>query len=570
LRVRRFRPTQAQATDSLFDQNSKRYPTLILESSIGRMSSDEEDTAEADGAGPDDLDDEVEPSDAEVADPRESDVLCGRGGAALRHPGNQTYRRLVNLNKALYIACLKTEKLKISRSIVAAIREQKGRFLERDAKKGTWYDIGDKKAIEKTSQALREGQPKLRKKMVELGQIPPDQGVNEVVQQYGNGIYAPQQRQSLGSIGSIGSLGSGGSGGYASSNNYGMQHHMMRSSLSKMPPPPSRTMSTEMNSEMALMQRLSLTSGPQSIPSWTPSVSSMGTALEEAQARSVRNRYRSRGSNISQELGMQSNYSMMSDFSAFGPSDRNFDLDYQVNEVASMDLRHQQHQQQQLQQHQQQLLLNQQQRPPSNGYMNEVGGGGRAMDGGGRGMDSRSAPPPPPPVMSPMMEASPASSRFDRRRLFAKMKYSQPTSNRNNQHSQHSIGDGMPDIHMVDSQYSLLSNLSGHGSRHHAVTRDMDFSSHGAAGGGGEAKESIGSEFIGVGSRRSLMSGLSRISGHSDVNNPFSDMSKRIGGNNISNRSIAMSEISGIEEGFAEDMDEFNFDLPPRGGAAHI
>ncbi|OEU16397.1 hypothetical protein FRACYDRAFT_185638, partial [Fragilariopsis cylindrus CCMP1102] len=109
----------------------------------------------------------VDDSKNPIIDPRESDVLCGRGGAALRHPGNLTYRRLVNLNKGLYITCLKTEKLKISRSIVAAIREQRGRFLERDATAGLWIDIGDKKAIEKTSQALREGQPKLRKKMVE-------------------------------------------------------------------------------------------------------------------------------------------------------------------------------------------------------------------------------------------------------------------------------------------------------------------------------------------------------------------------------------------------------------------
>jgi len=76
-----------------------------------------------------------------ITDPNDSDVLCGRGGAALRHPGNQTYRRLVNLNKGLYITCLKTEKLKISRSIVAAIREQRGRFLEKDSE-GKWFDIG--------------------------------------------------------------------------------------------------------------------------------------------------------------------------------------------------------------------------------------------------------------------------------------------------------------------------------------------------------------------------------------------------------------------------------------------
>ena len=50
-------------------------------------------------------------ADGFIYDPRENDVLCGRGGAALRHPGNQTYRRLVNLNKGIYSTCLKTEKL---------------------------------------------------------------------------------------------------------------------------------------------------------------------------------------------------------------------------------------------------------------------------------------------------------------------------------------------------------------------------------------------------------------------------------------------------------------------------
>ncbi len=131
--------------------------------------------------------------DTKIVDVRDSDVLCGRGGAALRHAGNQTYRRLVNLNKGLYITCLKTEKLKISRSIVAAIREQNGRFLEKDANDDTWYDIGDKKAIEKTSQALRENQPKLRQKIVEMGG-----GVAGTAafmeSQYGHpGIYNPEQ-----------------------------------------------------------------------------------------------------------------------------------------------------------------------------------------------------------------------------------------------------------------------------------------------------------------------------------------------------------------------------------------
>ncbi|KAL3938333.1 MAG: hypothetical protein SGARI_001780 [Bacillariaceae sp.] len=514
------------------------------------MSGDDE-KAPGPPPGPDE-----EVSMKDITDPRETDVLCGRGGAALRHPGNQTYRRLVNLNKGLYITCLKTEKLKISRSIVAAIREQKGRFLERDAKKGTWYDIGDKKAIEKTSQALREGQPKLRAKMVEMGQIPPDQPVNPVQQQLGNGVYAPRHTPSLGSIGS---MGAGSIGSFSVANPYGMHNHMgsmasmgSRNGMSDMPPPPSRTLSNNMNDEMVMMQRLSLTpSVPQSIPSWTPSISSMGPGnMDEAQLRSARNRMRlnSRVSNFSNadSMGMgvqQSNMSLMSDISAFanGMSERqvqNMMAYAETDRIGSMDPMMQPQSIRAMQMQQQAAMAARAENPMS-------------------------------PLESPSTqgkEASPSTgmangNRFDRRRFFAKMKHARPASSRNTGQSQRSINDGMPDIHMVDSQFSLLSNLSGHGSKHHT----MDYSAH------GESKENskdstIGSEYIGVGSRRSLMSGMSKMSGHSDHLNPFSDMSKKLGGaTNHSVRSIAMSEISGIEEegDFAEDdMDEFSFDLP--------
>ena len=102
-----------------------------------------------------------------VENPLPPDVLCGRGGAAQRHGGNLHYRTLVNSNKPYYCTCPKPEKLRISKSIVAAVRESNGRFLER-ALDGLYYDIGDKKAVEKTSQALREGQPKLRRRIQEL------------------------------------------------------------------------------------------------------------------------------------------------------------------------------------------------------------------------------------------------------------------------------------------------------------------------------------------------------------------------------------------------------------------
>mmetsp|Transcript_20487 Transcript_20487/g.44466 ORF Transcript_20487/g.44466 Transcript_20487/m.44466 type:complete len:458 (-) Transcript_20487:200-1573(-) len=93
------------------------------------------------------------------------DVLNGRGQGVQRHPGNMKYRTLVFVNKGLYAKCPRPDKMKISKGIVAAVREMGGGFLELDERTGTYKDIGDKKATEKTSQALREGQTKIRKQM---------------------------------------------------------------------------------------------------------------------------------------------------------------------------------------------------------------------------------------------------------------------------------------------------------------------------------------------------------------------------------------------------------------------
>eukprot|EP00542_Grammatophora_oceanica_P019554 CAMPEP_0194040386 /NCGR_PEP_ID=MMETSP0009_2-20130614/12409_1 /TAXON_ID=210454 /ORGANISM="Grammatophora oceanica, Strain CCMP 410" /LENGTH=659 /DNA_ID=CAMNT_0038683523 /DNA_START=47 /DNA_END=2026 /DNA_ORIENTATION=+ len=101
--------------------------------------------------------------------PTNSDVLCGRGVTTNRHKGNENFRSLVGCNKELYVTSTKKQKMRISRSIVEAVRslEPPGRFLEKDQSNGTWFDIGDKKAIEKTSQALRDGAASLRKQLSE-------------------------------------------------------------------------------------------------------------------------------------------------------------------------------------------------------------------------------------------------------------------------------------------------------------------------------------------------------------------------------------------------------------------
>ena len=67
----------------------------------------------------------------------------------------------------LYVSSSKRDKMAISRSIVEAVRARKppGRFLEKDVDMNLWFDIGDKKAIEKTSQALRDGAAAYRKQL---------------------------------------------------------------------------------------------------------------------------------------------------------------------------------------------------------------------------------------------------------------------------------------------------------------------------------------------------------------------------------------------------------------------
>mmetsp|Transcript_22530 Transcript_22530/g.49104 ORF Transcript_22530/g.49104 Transcript_22530/m.49104 type:complete len:360 (+) Transcript_22530:331-1410(+) len=100
-----------------------------------------------------------------VKEPHPNDVLCGRGGSINSHAGNERFRTLVEKRKRVYLtARFKREKRLIACSIVSEIRALKppGRFLQLDKKSGLWKDIGDEKARDKTSQALRENAPTIR------------------------------------------------------------------------------------------------------------------------------------------------------------------------------------------------------------------------------------------------------------------------------------------------------------------------------------------------------------------------------------------------------------------------
>ena len=98
----------------------------------------------------------------------QNDVLCGRGGLTNHHPGNVVFRRLVRLKQGEYLKATKREKAGVAKEIVELIRNlaPSGRFLKKDPQMpGVWIEIGDRKAREKTSQALREGAPELREEL---------------------------------------------------------------------------------------------------------------------------------------------------------------------------------------------------------------------------------------------------------------------------------------------------------------------------------------------------------------------------------------------------------------------
>lgn len=146
----------------------------------------------------------VPPSEEGMAYFNDNDVLSGRGGGTNVHPGNRQFRDLINLHRRAYLKARKNDKPAISRAIVRSIRENNGRFLKRDEKSGLWFEIGDDAAREKTSQALRQRAPEMRKILFETEREQARQEAEEHLRQQqqllnaGLGVGAPTDLGGLG------------------------------------------------------------------------------------------------------------------------------------------------------------------------------------------------------------------------------------------------------------------------------------------------------------------------------------------------------------------------------------
>lgn len=104
-----------------------------------------------------------------IRKPHHNDVLCGRGSSSRDHPGNGQFRSFVKALKEECVVSHKSDKPRFAGVIVGRIRflQPPGRFLKLGCRaKGQdprlWYEIGDKEAIRKTRQALREEAKQIR------------------------------------------------------------------------------------------------------------------------------------------------------------------------------------------------------------------------------------------------------------------------------------------------------------------------------------------------------------------------------------------------------------------------
>ena len=99
-----------------------------------------------------------------IRTPAPHDVLSGRGGSVNAHPGNCQFRDWVQVRKEEYnLARSKQAKADICRDIIAKVTALGGRFLTKENPNSQWWvEQDDERMMSKTSQALREGAPKIR------------------------------------------------------------------------------------------------------------------------------------------------------------------------------------------------------------------------------------------------------------------------------------------------------------------------------------------------------------------------------------------------------------------------
>ena len=89
--------------------------------------------------------------------PRDIDILCGRGRGIWDHKGNRQFKQRIQSHAVEYsTAKTNMDKGAVVASMVDEMRGEGVLFVKKDMKAQVWYDIGEYHAREKTSHALRD------------------------------------------------------------------------------------------------------------------------------------------------------------------------------------------------------------------------------------------------------------------------------------------------------------------------------------------------------------------------------------------------------------------------------
>jgi hypothetical protein len=89
--------------------------------------------------------------------PTDEDILCGRGKARGKHPGNKKFSAAIRANLQTYgEAPKRVDKSNVVVSIIRSLRDNGGRFIKQDKRTKQYYELTDGQARMKTGHAIRD------------------------------------------------------------------------------------------------------------------------------------------------------------------------------------------------------------------------------------------------------------------------------------------------------------------------------------------------------------------------------------------------------------------------------
>jgi hypothetical protein len=89
--------------------------------------------------------------------PTDEDILCGRGKACGKHPGNNKFSAAIRANLQKYgEAPKRVDKSNVVVLVVRSLRENGGRFIKQDKRTKQYHELSDGQAHGKTGHAIRD------------------------------------------------------------------------------------------------------------------------------------------------------------------------------------------------------------------------------------------------------------------------------------------------------------------------------------------------------------------------------------------------------------------------------